>query len=121
MPRGLDTNILVYALIAQDENKRRVAEKILSDAIERPYDYLVSTQVLAETIYVVSRKVPEVLEEAIRLIRLLSITFRVVHYTHLEVLQASKCFSALLLGSPACIYPLQQRSQGDSYGGREAL
>ena len=37
----------------------------------------------------ISRKAPEVLEETIRLIQLLTRTLRVVHYTHLEVLQAS--------------------------------
>ena len=48
--RGQDTNILVYALAAQDEEKRRIAANILGGAVEDPNDYAVFVQVLAETI-----------------------------------------------------------------------
>ncbi len=34
MLRGQDTNILVYALAAQDEEKRRIAANILGGAVE---------------------------------------------------------------------------------------
>ncbi len=90
MPTGLDTNILIYALAGQDEEKRRVAEGILRDAIENPQEYIISAQALAETIYVVARKAPELLEEARRLVDLLSATLKVASYTTVEVLLASQ-------------------------------
>ena len=36
MLRGLDTNILVYALAARDEEKRRIAANILREAAKNP-------------------------------------------------------------------------------------
>ncbi|MEB3861613.1 MAG: PIN domain-containing protein [Desulfurococcales archaeon] len=90
--KGLDTNILVYAL-AGEEEKRRTAEEILRDVIEDPGSYRIAAQVLAEMVYVISRKAPEVLEEAISMANLLSRVLEVLSYTHTEVLQAA--------GSPA--------------------
>ena len=92
MVKGLDTNILVYAL-AGEEEKRGTAEEILRGVIEDPGGYRIAAQVLAELIYVISRKAPEVLEEAVNLAKLLSRSLEVVSYTYIEVLQA--------LGSPA--------------------
>ena len=93
MVKGLDTIILVYALAGQDEAKSIRAGEVLKSVIEDPENYLVSSQVLAKTIYVVKRKAPELLEEAVRLVQLLSVTVRAVGYGFVEVLQAS--------GSPA--------------------
>ena len=50
---------------------------------------MISSQVLAETLYVMKRKTPELLQETVRLIHLLAQTIKVVSYTHTEVLQAS--------------------------------
>ena len=86
--KGLDTNILVYAL-AGEEEKRRTAEEILREVIENPGSYRVSAQVLAELIYVISRKAPEVLEEAVSMAKLLSRSLEVVSYTHVQVLQTA--------------------------------
>ena len=90
--KGLDTNILVYAL-AGEEEKRRTAEEILRDVIEDPGSYRIAAQVLAEMVYIISRKAPEVLDEAVSLARLLSRRLEIVSYTYTEVLQAA--------GSPA--------------------
>ena len=87
--RGLDTSVLVYALAGQDEHKSSRAADILRSVIEEPENYMISSQVLVETLYVVKRKAPELLEEAVRLVQLLAQTIKVVYYTHAEVLQAS--------------------------------
>ena len=56
MRRGLDTNVLVYALDSEAGRKHDIAVKIVEHMLHNPNEYAVSAQVLAEMIYVVKRK-----------------------------------------------------------------
>ena len=46
--RFFDTNILVYAVTDQDPRKKRIANEVLSHALEVNHDGCISTQVLQE-------------------------------------------------------------------------
>ena len=89
MPIGLDTNLIVYAITFQDEEKQRIAEEILREALEEPQKYAASVQVLAETVSVISRKAPALLPEALRLVKLISKILSILYYTPTEIEQAS--------------------------------
>ncbi|BAA80588.1 hypothetical protein APE_1588 [Aeropyrum pernix K1] len=90
MPAGLDTNILIYAMDNKAGEKHEKAVEVIEQALKHPTEYIVSSQVLAETIYAVKRKYPAATPLAQTLAYTLTRTLRVVHYTHLEVLQASQ-------------------------------
>ena len=48
MRRGLDTNILVYALYSEAGKKHDIAVGIVEDMLRNPEDYTVAAQVLAQ-------------------------------------------------------------------------
>ena len=87
MRRGLDTNILIYALDSEAGEKHNIAVGIVEDMLKNPEDYTVAAQVLAETLYVVKRKrVGEHL--ATRLVLAIVQRVPIVSYTSVEVLQS---------------------------------
>ena len=89
MPKGLDTNILVYAIDNKAGWKHGKAVEIVEEILRNPKEYIISSQVLAETLYVVKKKYPPATPLALILVYTLARKLRVVHYTHVEVLQAS--------------------------------
>ncbi len=89
MIRGVDTNVLVYALDNRAGWKHERAVEIVERILKNPEGYLVAGQVLAETLYVVKRKNPSATPLAQLLILSLSKRIPIVSYTHAEVLQAS--------------------------------
>jgi len=90
MLTGLDTNILIYAIDNKAGGKHEKAVEVIEQALKHPAEYIISSQVLAETIYVVKRKYPAATPLAQTLAYTFTRILRVVHYTHLEVLQASQ-------------------------------
>ena len=72
MRKGLDTNIIVYALDNSDRERHRKAVQIVEDLFENPANYAVAVQILAESVYVVKRKYPPAIETLLRLIDLIS-------------------------------------------------
>ena len=52
----IDTNVLVYLADKHDVDKRETAKKVVSDAMRKPEEYLLSTQTLAEFSNVCLRK-----------------------------------------------------------------
>ena len=87
MRRGLDTNILVYALDSEAGGKHDIAIEIVEHMLRNPEEYVVATQVLAETLYVVKRKrIGEHL--ATRLILAIAQRVPIISYTSVEVLQS---------------------------------
>ncbi len=87
MRRGLDTNILVYALDSEAGEKHDIAVEIVEHMLRNPKDYIVAAQVLAETLYVVKRKrAGEHL--ATRLILTIAQRVPIISYTSVEVLQS---------------------------------
>lgn len=57
----LDTNILVYALDASDENKNQTATRLVTEAF-RSKNGVISTQVLKEFFVTVTQKIPKKLD-----------------------------------------------------------
>ncbi len=90
MLTGIDTNILIYAIDNKAGEKHEKAVEVIEQVLKHPREYIISSQVLAETIYVVKRKYPAATPLAQTLAYTLTRILRVVHYTHLEVLQASQ-------------------------------
>ena len=90
MPIGLDTNILVYAIDNRAGKKHDIAVELIEHILKHPQRYMISSQVLAETLYVTKRKHPPATPLAQTLIYTLAKRLHIVHYTHLEVLQAAQ-------------------------------
>ncbi len=53
---GIDTNIIIHMIDDRDESKHRKALEILERILEYPNGYMLSTQVIAETMDVILRK-----------------------------------------------------------------
>ena len=91
MRRGLDTNILVYMIDSTDEEKHEKALALLEDILRNPSGYAVTAQVVAEFLYVVKRRLPEALGDALFLIERLRAKGLVLgSYTVEEVLRAAR-------------------------------
>ena len=90
MLAGLDTNVLVYVLDSGAGWKHEKAVAIIEHVVKQPKSYIVSSQVLAETLYVVKRKYPPALPLAQALVYMITRRVPTVYYTNLEVLQASQ-------------------------------
>ncbi len=91
MKKGLDTNILVYMIDSTDEDKHKRALSLLEDILRNPSEYAVTTQVVAEFLYVVKKKLPVALDDALLLIERLHAKGTIIgSYTIKEVLQAIK-------------------------------
>jgi len=84
---GLDTNVLVYAIDTEAREKHRSAVRIVRDVFSSPEKYLVSSQVLAELLYVAKRK-RQAVPLATKLVVALIQSVRVISYGPLEVVQA---------------------------------
>ena len=52
MPVGLDTNVLVYSPDSEAGWKHERAVGVIEEALKSPGGYIVSSQVLAKTIYI---------------------------------------------------------------------
>ena len=89
MIRGVDTNVLIYALDSGAGWKHERAVEVVEKILKSPENYRISAQVLAETLYVAKRKNPSATPLAQLLILSLSKRVPIVYYTHAEVLQAS--------------------------------
>ncbi len=68
---GIDTNILVHALIVQDSKKHKRAQEFLVEVV-RSSNYVISTQVVAELYATLLRVAPELTKEARELVEILS-------------------------------------------------
>ncbi|BES82817.1 PIN domain-containing protein [Pyrodictium abyssi] len=87
---GIDTNILVHALIVQDEAKHEAAKRLLRDIVEHGDRYILSYQVIGELYSTMLRIAPSLMEEAIALARLLARRLRLIHYTASELENATR-------------------------------
>ncbi len=92
MRKGLDTNIIVYALDNSDGEKHRKAVRIVEDLFENPSNYAVAVQILSESVYVVKHKYPPAIETLLRLIDLISSVqgIKIVRYGVEDVINASR-------------------------------
>ncbi len=92
MRKGLDTNVIIYALDNSDEEKHRKAVRIIEDLFENPSNYAVAVQTLTEAVYVVKRKYPPALETLLQLIDLISSTpgIKTIQYGAEDVINASR-------------------------------
>ena len=97
---GLDTNILFYAIDNSDEVKHLKSIRIIQEVINKPADFKVSLQVIAELNYAVKRKKQAASRLASELSEaLLSFPETTVHYTEKELrlaLTENKLFDALM-------------------------
>ena len=93
----MDTNILVYMIDNTDREKHEKALALLEDILRNPYRYAVTAQVVAEFLYVVKRKLPEAMRDALLPAERLQAKGLILgSYTIREVLRA---VSSLLGGS----------------------
>ncbi len=91
---GIDTNILVHALVVQDEEKHEKAKNLLREIVENGDRYLLSLQVVGELYATLLRVAPSLIPEAIELARLLAERLNLVHYTLTDLEEAAKTTTA---------------------------
>ena len=80
---AIDTNILVYAFIRDEDRRHKIASDLMIRAAV--VDAIVPAQVLGEFSNVIRRKFPHYIEAAAEQVSLLSATFVIVPTTDLEV------------------------------------
>ena len=85
---GIDTNVLVHMVDSADDRKHSAALEILKDIHRDPSSYVVSIQVLGELSNVVNSKYPSVIPHKNALLKYLSQSVPIVHYTVQEILSA---------------------------------
>lgn len=91
MRKGLDTSVLVYMIDNTDAEKHEKALALLEDMLRNPGGYALTAQVIAELLYVVKRKLPDALEDALFLAeRLRAKGIILGSYTIEEVLRAAR-------------------------------
>lgn len=72
---AIDSNILLYAIDQDSEDKRRIAHDIVARGW--PLDAVISSQVLGEFLAVVRRKQPSYFDEAAKLVERWALVFQV--------------------------------------------
>ena len=91
MRKGLDTSVLVYMIDSSDLEKHEKALTLLEDMLRNPGGYALTAQVVAELLYVVKRKLPDALGDALFLAERLRAKGLILgSYTIEEVLRAAR-------------------------------
>lgn len=87
----VDTNVLVYAYDRSEPKKQKIALDIL-DHLVRTQVGVLSTQILAEFFWIVSRRIPAPLsiEDASKQVNLFVQSWPVLSITHLIVIEATR-------------------------------